>query len=92
MLHGSENDFLLMLFVTEVDAPQFESSLCFVHVASHEVVGDLLIGLISSINERIVEIFALVLIDFLIIFQHLLSFLDLKCCLVLRFFKHFFGG
>lgn len=47
MLYRSKYDLLLMLGVSDVLAPEFECAVRLVHVAPHEVVTELFVGLIS---------------------------------------------
>lgn len=51
MLDCSKYDLLLVFPVSQVHAPELEGSLRLVVVAPHEVVSNLLVGLVSSRYE-----------------------------------------
>ena len=55
MLNASEDNCLFMCYFTEMLSPEFESSLRFITIASHEIITKLFVGLIPS--DKVADVY-----------------------------------
>ena len=72
VVNGSEQNFFFMVLVTKPLPPYFHGTLRFACVTSHEIVSELLIGLVSMHYSRPLKLILLLLNMRLLLRQYLL--------------------